>query len=325
MRGRGAVYWFSWAASTGLVLAGVALLVSSWWRPKTSAAPEPRPAEKREPAAPKKAFFVKLLTPADAAAMSGDEAAAFARREAESYRRVFQANGAWTMRRVLARGFEFDSDLSLTYSREGDLYTSRLAVTRKGEPVVTYRVSGNQEKVTRVEMAQGKRQGFQEINLSSEVPIAIGDLQVRDAAGLYAAAAAGRVRVLGDLDTLNASRMRVYEALFEPSPEAGEREKAPALRVAGNGASALVYLDAASLLPRTLRIFDAGSRLVRVYSGLEYDTSGPEPSLLRAQVTNVQTDSVTFLRREAYAEQGGAAGAAGEERSGAARAAGADR
>jgi hypothetical protein len=182
------------------------------------------------------------------------------------------------MTRVLASGHEFDPRFELRWQQDGETTEVWLDVRRADEDV-SYRALMEEGAVTEIEMTgpQGTVR-FPARGLGEEVPIGVGDLQIRDVLALWEALRAGDVRVAGEILGLGATRLLVYEAGL------------------GGGESALVYVESVSRSLRTIRVFDADDRLVRVYGDFELVGEGLGRRLAGFTARSIVNDSHTRFR-----------------------------
>lgn len=201
------------------------------------------------------------------------------------------------MARVLRSGHEFDSRLAVETRRTAGKTELRLDVERPGSSSATYLGEVRQGRLEGLRQARPGVPGvFSELPLDANLPIGLGDLQIGDVLALVSGLRDGTWSPLGELDTFNAVRLLVLDLDFGA---AGRRAGPESFH--GYGASALVYLDAERLVPRTIRVFDAGGRLVRTYTAFDFETSGPRPVLRSFRASSVLSESDTTFYIESPA------------------------
>lgn len=271
---------------TLLMVAGAALIV--FWlvgpsEPET-AAPAPQKPDWIAYATPK-AQWLAHLEPLDTAA-----ADAARLREGLAGLRLASARAEATIRRALNSGHEYDSRVRVRYEEEGDTAELRLEIERSAGERVSYEAEIWDGEVARFEVDSGDGEVSE---LGSGAPVSLGDLRIEDVLALYGTLRRGTLEPLGLLERAGSRRLLVLESDFSPfqalagrpGPESdGER-----------GASALVYLAADELELRTVRVFDAAGRLVRVYGNFLFDGSAPRAFT----VSSLPSKSQTLLRLEA--------------------------
>ncbi len=120
------------------------------------------------------------------------------------------------------------------------------------------------------------------------MPIGIGDLQVRDAAAFYAALQAGQFEPLGYLEGMGSRRLLVCKVPLVSPARSSNTKSAINTEESTHGVHAsvaLVYVRAETLVPRSIRVFDARDRLDRVYDGFEIasEDGAVRPAAMRAR------------------------------------------
>jgi hypothetical protein len=302
------------AAQLGMIAIGVCLIVLALRRSPAGGAPRPQPPPPNAEwvaRAPRREIFTSLIQPvaetaADGAQAEDDLLTRTFRDEARRLAEALAATSRIRLRRVTARGLEYDSRLDLDWTRQGEGGMAVLVVSREEREVVRYRARVRGDRLQRLELAlPAPAQGYQEVRVDDDLPITLGDVPVRYVLALHRAALEGRVRRLGTLAGRNAVPLAVFDldlTLTEPATAREARED-----FTGKGASALVYLDAESLLPRTVRVFDAGGRLVRTYTDLVFTGPAEAPQLAGASVRSIPTGGSTAVVVEAVQIAAGAA------------------
>ncbi len=287
----------------GLIGLGLGLLLSPFFQPSTLSLGRQVPAGPPEPAwatvAPERDFFRAQLTKipldesTDALLARLDRAAAGL---LSSEKLELKARAS--LRRVLASGHEFDSQVSFDAEGQGASGRIRVEVQRAGASPAAFLAEFREGTLVDLsELSPESGSTLRKIEAAAELPIGVGDLQLGDAIGLWAALESGVFEPVGRLEGAASVEMVVVEASFPTS--AGPGPAGAAGDFGAQGASALIYLDAADLCVRQLRIFDAKDRLVRVYRDFVYDGREGERALGGFGVRSLPNDSTSLFRIEA--------------------------
>jgi hypothetical protein len=193
--------------------------------------------------------------------------------------------------RELASGHAFDSELMLRYEKTEDREVATLTLPREDGASLRYRAELRDGVITAVHAEREAADGeLQLVELPAAtldqiegggLPIGIGDLSVRESVDLLYALRSGSWRILGDLGKLGSRRLIVFEIDLK-------REKD----------SALAYVDAERWELHSLRVFDSGDRLIRVYGDFAYRDSVEGRQLSGFRVSTIPSGSHTVFRLE---------------------------
>jgi hypothetical protein len=220
---------------------------------------------------------------------------------ADLYRGISSAVSSWELTRVLPQGYEFDSRLDVTCrSRSPQLTDLELRIRRRDTETVLYRAEVGEQGIGNLRYASRSGPGagaaapgvYQEVAVAADTPLAIGDLRIRDVVDLHRALQLHRVRYLGTLDTLNAVQLRVFEVPLGAPAAAPRLGKGQDQDYQAHAMSALLYFEPVELLPRTIRFFDQGERLVRTYSDLLYSRARAGEGNGDLRLTSFRVDSL---------------------------------
>jgi hypothetical protein len=175
------------------------------------------------------------------------------------------------LRRVLPSGHEFESAAEVFIEVEGPGNTrARLVAEVAGEPVAF-------ELLARAGALRGFRRESPlarpldpaEAGTGDPPPMALRDVRVEDVFALAHELANGKQHWLGRLERENARALWVARLpLADPArPRDGVRDPTRAVE-------AVLSVDAEQLDLRSVRIFDADERLLRIYDGFAHDARG---------------------------------------------------
>ena len=203
-------------------------------------------------------------------------------------------------RRVLRDGRDLEARFDLALRREAEGWSGTLAVPRE-TGAVRYRGRWRAGRLAITsEPGEGDPPSAGRVP-TRMLPIGIGDVSAPDLVALGDALVAGRARVVAASERGGRTELVIELDLVGP-----QTPEAPSSPVAGW--TALAVLDATSLEPRTLRVFDPKGELTRVYSDLAFDREGPfwRPRELRAE--SLANASHTWMWIETFRADPRAAG-----------------
>lgn len=205
--------------------------------------------------------------------------------------------------RVLRTGHEYDARSVLVYQRGGERLELRLEASgAEGKPL-TYWAELSGGRVVRAGTQSLDDAGVpleHSLDLSMvELPVDVGDLRLGDVFALSESFLGRQPEPLGLIERPGSVEQLVYGLEFrsadEPRPTG--TADAPEDR-SGRGASALIYVQADDYTLRTIRVFDASERLVRVYGDFVFQNQGGLPLPQMFKVTSIPANSHTRFRIE---------------------------
>lgn len=223
--------------------------------------------------------FVAKLTPLDAKSTLlalAVVAALKARDPADPQERKITLD----MQRVLRLGEVYDSQLSIFARREGsDGLDLTVRVARPGHEPFEY--SARIERGALVSAAIANRPLTSSGNFQ-DLPVAFGDVSLRDVLGLASQLRLGACSALGVV----AEGMKCL--VFDVHMTNAKQEH--------GGSTALIYVSLDDLRLRAIRVFDEQDRLVRVYDDFQYDAEQRVAVPTSFRATSIECESHSVIR-----------------------------
>lgn len=193
--------------------------------------------------------------------------------------------------RSLNSGHEFDSEILLTRQAVKNGYDLELNRMREAKEPAGLRIAVRAGAVEAVSQGAGTPPIWGAWTGATQLPLALGDLQMGEVLELCRAVAGGEVQALGYLDGMGAQPQLLLEANLAP-PRGGSSSENPAA-----GARAIAYVDSATCALRSVRVLDEKGFVVRVYDGLIWQTLDSGARLSQVRVTSMPSNSHTLLHR----------------------------
>jgi hypothetical protein len=298
------------ALFVGLIALGAALwLASSGRRPggTPDAAPAPKPVPLWVERASARDSFTRHLRPLTADDLDADTSArvlAALDRLLGRAEEPLELAAAGRMLRTLADGSYYDARFDLTLDHDRGDGGFVLAVTRPNADRSVLRGRFEDFALAALETdpgagecaaGPGLPESFSDPDLQRRVPVTLGDVALGDVQGLLGALFVGDLEVLGELAPGGSVPQLVVDCRFPAGGGEATAAADPGADYSTRGASALLYLDREHLGLLQARVFDAGGRQVRTYTGLIYSDPARPETLKAFHVRSAAGDTETAV------------------------------
>jgi hypothetical protein len=249
---------------------------------------------------PRKEYFTNYLEKIEPASPIASLIRVYLMSLSQSQFKIPSARAEFRLIRTLKTSHEMESSVVLTYARRKEVDEIQLHVVRAAKEPFTCRVTMREGAIEHVNFGDEK-EGGESLNASRlyALPIGFGDLQLADLMAFYKLLGSGlSITPIGFLEAEGTERLLVLDMDFPKNPalENIPDSVSTTNSFSGRGASALVYINSRNYRLRRALVFDAESRLVRIYEDFTYQTEDKNSPIESFRATSLVTSSHTIFQ-----------------------------